>query len=314
MTVVDTPVFLVGSERSGTTLLRLMLDHHPRIAFNGESEYIVTQVSDGGAYPEIESYREWLRNDRIFQGSRFSIDEGLHFVELVNDFLRQKRSRDNKQIVGATVHYQFRKLGRIWPRAKYLYLYRDGRDVANSVMRMGWAGNVYVAADWWLKAEEEWGVLRDALGHDDWIEVRYEDLMAGTRPQLERVCAFLGVEFSEKMFDYVRSSTYGAPDVSLIYKWKSAMRKVDVQQLEEKLAERLLSRGYELSGYPRISVPALTRNYLYLQSRVTAYLHRLGRYGIALTFQETLARRFGLSQLHRKAVSRINRIENANLK
>ena len=37
----ETPVFLIGSERSGTTLLRLMLDHHPNIAFNLESDFLV---------------------------------------------------------------------------------------------------------------------------------------------------------------------------------------------------------------------------------------------------------------------------------
>jgi hypothetical protein len=311
---MDMPVFLVGSERSGTTLLRLMLDHHPRIAFNAEFEYAVTQISDEGAYPEIMHYHRWLRNDRVFQHSRFQIDENLDFAALVNDFLDQKRLRDHKEIVGATVHYRFRKLGRVWPWARYIYLYRDGRDVANSVMRMGWAGNVYVAADWWLKAEKEWAEVRDALEPDQWIEVRYEDLVAGTRSQLERICSFLGVEYSEEMLDYARTSTYGPPDLRLNYQWKTRMRKVEVQRLEAKLGGRLLSRGYELSGYPRISVPVLTRKCLYLHSRMNALLFRLRRYGAALTFQEMLSRRFGLNQVHRKAVSRINQIVNANLK
>ena len=312
MTLVDAPIFLVGSERSGTTILRLMLDHHPRIAFNNESEYFVTQISEDGEYPGIERYHEWLTNHRIFQSSRFAIDMGLDFVALLNDFLIQKRSRDNKELVGATVHYQFRKLRRIWPRARYIYLYRDGRDVASSVVRMGWAGNVYVAADWWLKAEQEWDEVRPALGDDDWIEVRYEDLIASTRPQLERLCTFLGVEYSERMFDYVRRSTYQAPDVGLAYQWKTGMRKVDVQRLEEKLGERLLSRGYELSGHPRVPVPALARICLYLHSRVRAFVFRLGRYGIALTFQEILSRRLGLNQLHRNSVGKIDRITNAH--
>ena len=150
------------------------------------------------------------------------------------------------------------------------------------------------------------------IGDDDWLEVRYEDLFASTRPQLKRICTFLGVEYIERMFDYVRSSTYQAPDVSLSYQWKTGMRKVAVQQLEKKLGDGLLSRGYELSSHPRISVPELTRKCLYLQSRVNAFLFRLGRYGTALTFQETLSRRFGLKRIHRKAVSRINRIVDTN--
>ena len=49
------PVFLVGSERSGTTLLRLMLDHHPAIAFDKEADYMVTMVSDAGVLPSPQS-------------------------------------------------------------------------------------------------------------------------------------------------------------------------------------------------------------------------------------------------------------------
>lgn len=312
--LVERPIFLVGSERSGTTLLRLMLDHHPRIAFNGESEYVVRQISEGGAYPEIGRYSKWLSSDRIFQGSRLRIDESLGFVGLVNDFLNQIRLRNNKEMIGATVHYRFRMLRTIWPRARYVYLYRDGRDVANSVVHMGWAGNAYVAADRWLNAEIEWDELRGMLRPDDWIEVRFEDLIAGTRLQLERICGFLGVEYSERMFDYTRTSTYSAPDARLNYQWRTGMRTVDVRRVEEKLGDRLLRRGYKLSGHPRLSIGTVTRRYLHLQSRMNAFLFRLRRYGIALTLQETLSRRLGLQQAHRNALSRIDRVINANVK
>lgn len=291
-----------------------MLDHHPAIAFNAESEFIVTQISDDGTYPEIQRYREWLRNDRVFQLHRFSVDERLDFVELVNDFLNQKRLRDNKDIVGATVHFQFRKLRRIWPQAKYVYLYRDGRDVASSIVRMGWAGNVYVAADWWLEAEKEWKELHPALDRANWIEVRYEDLVANSMVQLGRICTFLGTEYSDKMFDYSKTSTYGPPDVSLIAQWKKGMRRVDVQRLEDKVGDRLSSRGYELSGYPRTPVPWVARKWLYLHSRVNAFCFRIRRFGAALTLLETVSRRLGLKDFHQKAMRRIDRIINANLK
>jgi len=314
MTLVDAPVFLVGSERSGTTLLRLMLDHHPKIAFNFESDYIATQISDEGAYPEMKQYREWLTQDRAFQGSRFSIDERLDFVGLVNHFLIQKQARDGKELVGATIHHQFHKLSRIWPRAKYIYLLRDGRDVAVSAMRMGWAGNTYIAADVWLKAEKERDDARLHVGDERWLEVRYEDLIVSTRPQLERICDFLGVEYSERMFDYVNTSTYDAPDPSLCYQWRTNLAKVEVQRLEEKLGDRLLSRGYPLSGYPRIMIPRLVKKYLFLQSRIEAYRYRLRLYGVGLTLRETLSRRLGLERLHRKTIAKINRVTDAHMK
>lgn len=107
---IESPVFLIGSERSGTTLLRLMLDHHPEIAFNLESEYLVFHISDTGIFPEVTSYRRKLQEDRVFRQGRFALREDLDFPVLANDFLRQKLERDRKRIVGATVHHGFSKL------------------------------------------------------------------------------------------------------------------------------------------------------------------------------------------------------------
>jgi Sulfotransferase family len=44
--MIKKPVFLVGSERSGTTLFRLMLDHHPQIACFFEFEYAVSRMPE----------------------------------------------------------------------------------------------------------------------------------------------------------------------------------------------------------------------------------------------------------------------------
>ena len=48
MSFIHEPFFLVGSERSGTTLLRLMLDHHTQLSWCNEFEYAVDLVSDKG--------------------------------------------------------------------------------------------------------------------------------------------------------------------------------------------------------------------------------------------------------------------------
>ena len=225
---MESPVFLIGSERSGTTLLRLMLDHHPDIAFNLESEFLVSEISDGGIFPDVASYRRKLREDRVFQHSSFDIPDDLDYHALVNDFLRQKLERDRKRIVGATVHFGFSRLRYLWPRAKYIYLLRDGRDVACSVVDMGWAGNVFVGARWWIDAEREWAEFQKSLARDIWIEVRYEDLVANSEAQLRRICQFIGVSFSDRMFDYTEVSNYALPDPAQSSKWRRRMSPVEM--------------------------------------------------------------------------------------
>src|SRR5690606_8737994 len=73
------PTFLVGAERSGTTLLRLMLDHHPQIAWCSEFEYAVDQMRDDAdpPWPEIRRYRTYLATHRIFRAHGFRVDERL---------------------------------------------------------------------------------------------------------------------------------------------------------------------------------------------------------------------------------------------
>jgi len=87
MDAIETPIFLVGSLRSGSTLLRLMLDHHPDIAFCSDSEFLVTHISEAGEFQEISAYRAALAADRVFRHGRYEVDPDLNFQNLVKDFL-----------------------------------------------------------------------------------------------------------------------------------------------------------------------------------------------------------------------------------
>src|SRR5262249_11547113 len=139
-----------------------------------------------------------------------------------------------------------------------------------------------------------------------------EDLVASPRAQMARVCDFLGVEYSERMFDYIMDTSYKAPDANLSFQWKR-MRKLDLQRVESKLGDTLLSRGYRLSSHPRIAVSDPLERYLYLHSRFGVFIFRLRRYGIRLTLLETFSRRLGLRRAHQYAIGRIDRITDSTL-
>jgi hypothetical protein len=57
--ILDSPVFVVGPLRSGTTLLRLLLDHHPEINMFGEFEGAVSQAV-GDDWPDLDQLSELL--------------------------------------------------------------------------------------------------------------------------------------------------------------------------------------------------------------------------------------------------------------
>jgi hypothetical protein len=308
------PFFLIGSERSGTTLLRLMLDHHPEIACNLESEYLVSQISDSRNWPNMAEYSDWLRSDRVFQHSQFKVNPDFDYVELVNDFLLQKKQRDKALIVGATVHYKFNRIPRIWPNAKYIYLLRDGRDVSRSVMQMGWAGNLWTAADKWLEAEVDWEAMHPSLNPDQWLELTYEDLILDSERELRRICDFLDVQFTQQMFDYAKSSSYGLPDANLVCQWKRKIPDHELQQVETRIADQLVKRGYQLSDLEKIPYHERFDRTLRFRSRLNVFRARVIMFGTWLVIADLLSRRLRMKSWQQKTQAKIDKITNDNLR
>lgn len=312
--VATEPVFLVGAERSGSTLLRLMLDHHPKLSFRGEFEFAVDEMTDDGQFPALEAYYEYLSTQRAVHLSKLVIDKTLDYPHLVDTFLRWRQATDHKPLVGATVHRNFHRLPYVWPKARYIHLCRDGRDVAQSVVLMGWAGNVYHGTEWWSRAFHEWQHLRRHLKSDQYMELTYEDLVHSPRTELERICEFIGVAYSDAMLEYPKHTTYGLPDGRLSQQWRKKMSPTNVRRIEAKLGTMLQERGYELSGFPHLEISRWKHLLLMLDSRCRHVADRFRRFGPRLYLGELIARRLGLRSLARRFRLGMNEILDREMK
>lgn len=286
------PTFLVGAERSGTTLLRLMLDFHPRVAWCNEFEYSVDAVS-GDGWPDLGAYREMLRGNRIFRAHGFAIDPALGYPDLVRDFLEQRRLRVGKPVVGATVHRHFDRLTRIWPDARFIHIVRDPRDVARSCIPMGWAGNVWTGVGRWIEAERTWEAVRGRLDPSRWTEVSYENLLADPEGQLARLCDFLGEPYDPAMMSYAEASTYERPDPKLAYQWRRKLSPREIRLVESRVGPMLAGRGYEPSGLPALRVGAAGRLLLRCHDRAGRIRHAVGFLGWRLYLADRVSRRVG---------------------
>ena len=305
---VRAPIFLVGSERSGSTLLRLMLDHHPRIAFAREIDFVVEHVSDSGEFPAMAGYVDWIATVR---GADYTVDPTLDYRALVNDFLRQKQAAGGgKEHVGATVHRHFERLRFLWPEARYIHLLRDPRDVARSVVQKGWAGSLYQAAEFWIEAERSWDALRPHLEPGRSVEVRYEELVAAPERELARLCAFVGVDYSEAMLAYPEDARqYPPPDPSLARQWRTKLTPRETALVETRTAPQMAERGYPPSVRPPMRVGRLEHHALLGRARLRRLHIRVGQYGPRLVAEDVLGRRLGLRGLARAAQHRINAID-----
>jgi len=309
----QTPCFLVGAERSGTTLLRLALNAHSGLAWTREFEYAVDQIGADGSFPSVEEYCDWLDTHRIFRSSAYAIRQDLAYPDLIRDFLEQQRSREAKPFVGATVHRHFDRLLRIWPDARFIHLVRDPRDVARSVVKMGWAGNTWVGVEAWIFAEQLWEQMKGEVPEERRCEVQYEDFAARPDVVLRRVCSFLGLSYESRMLEFHRHSSYRPPDPSMIEQWRYHATAQEIAWVEVQAASQMRAVGYKLSAAPRHGPARLRRWALGIHDYWSRVNFRIRRNGYLLSLVDWASRRLRMDALQRSIRLRINAIESQHL-
>jgi hypothetical protein len=313
-TLIQQPIFLVGAERSGTTVCRLMLDHHPSITWCNEFEYAVDKMPPDAGWPDLDEYYEWLSTHRIFQATNFEIDQSLSYPELVNSFLVQRLETRKKTIVGATVHHHFDRLLRIWPDAKFLHIVRDPRDVARSCIGMGWAGNVWHGAKRWIEAEQIWEKFSDQLSEDQKIEFTYTNLITHNKETLTRICNFIGVDYDDRMLTYPDYTDYSLPDEKLVSQWPTKLSEREIQWVEARVDDLLVQKGFEYSGLPIKPPSVIEQKRLALQNWLYRVNHRIKIHGLSLSLSEFISRKLHLKTWNRSCRLKMNAIMQSRLK
>jgi len=208
--------FVVGATRSGTTLLRLMLDAHPGIAIPSETHFIPELISareKHGATREqmlelLTSHRRWgdFTIEPTELAERWARVEPLSGAEAVRAFFglyADKQGKHGARWGDKTPGYvkSMREIQGYLPEARFVHLIRDGRDVALSVLKQSWGPqSVEAAAEKWRSRVNRGRSQAPYLGF--YMEVRFEDLILDTERELRRICEFIEIEFDERMLGY----------------------------------------------------------------------------------------------------------------
>ncbi len=308
------PEFCVvfGSLRSGTTMLTLMMDGHPRFVCPGESDFLVdhlVRTQSGGWRYNLDT----LADDRIFQASPARLPDteeaGPAFAAMIADL----HGASGASLI-LVLHRRLGRLLEIAPDTKVLHLLRDPRDVARSAVGMGWAGNVYYGAITWLVTEQEWDQVSANLHSDQVLEFHYETLVSETEDVLSRICAFLGNSYDPMMLNYAEHSTYDPPDSSLINQWRHKQTARELGLVEPLFGELLTQRGYVPSGYPPITPTPLKRLLLKAEHLNSVWRRKIMRYGLRDPLLASLCKRLGMPALARPAQRRMDAITRQHLK
>lgn len=309
------PVFVYGALRSGTTMFRLMLDHHPRIANPGEVDFLFDYLIPCNMHPTGWRYDlTGLRRNRIFQSQGLELPAGMDGLELLHDMVRQMTERTAPGArVTFNIHRNLHIMNWIYPEAPVIHVLRDPRDVARSAVQMGWAHHLYHAVTPWIAVESDWECVAPWLGQSQVLTLRYERLVAGAEDELRRVCRFLGLGWSAEMLSYVRTSSYGVPDPALIGQWRTRCDPDHIALLEGRAGMLMSARGYAVTGRERH--PGLgERTTLAVPEKIGTWRAGMQIYGPAIFFGEKLSRHLRVPGMQAWLRARMNRVETARLK
>ncbi len=256
----ETPAVIVGgSVRSGTTLIRTMLDSHPRLAAGPESWVFVYRVDYGALAKDYDISLE------AAEAIRRRATCLAHFIDLFfEDYARRMGKARWVEKSPANV-LRLKYIWQHFPRAKFVHMVRDGRDVACSIesqhKRLR-AEKVKVGERTLDERIELWKSHVSAgirwRGDQRYLEVKYEDLVNAPRKTMERVLIFLGEPWSDDVLqahEIQRKhphivSERGTPEVrkpifgSSVGRWRTELSEEDTRVFQRKAGALLQALGY----------------------------------------------------------------------
>ena len=274
------PFFIVGCSRSGTTLLQTLLDAHPNIAIPPESHIFdrFSEIFDTyGDLHQISHLRllvkDLLRDERIKQ---------WQLKTTVSAFCDELRDLSLRSVLSLLFELYARQQGKghwgdktpdhimylseiksLFPEAKFIHLIRDGRDVANSLLRVFFGPNtIDQAAYRWKRDVSAFWQFKKNLSPGDYLEIFYENLVAHPQEELKKILTFL--EEDEKQLKgiplqgsvkehYIKLDSIHRSLKRPIFKRRIGIFRKRLDQRQIEIFESIAGDMLEAYGYKRVT-------------------------------------------------------------
>ena len=276
-----TAVQMIGTQRSGSNLLRLMLNQLPEVSAPHPPHILERFFPLLPLYNDLNDPQNFahLADDVCklieynpvpwtgFKADASAIVARCRKPLLTEIFrviyeLRAESENASVWICKSLVNIRFvRQLEESGVNPLYLHLYRDGRDVALSFKKaIVGEKHIYHIASQWREEQEASLKLADNLGSSRVIKVRYEDLIHNPEVQLQRICSLIGAEYNPIALDYYHSQESHNTALSGVMwenvehpimsenfnKFTRELSSADIQLFEEVAGDMLQILGYKL--------------------------------------------------------------------
>ena len=256
------PIFVGGAGRSGTTLLRVILDTHSRIACGPELK-VLPLVAQLWASLQT-TYAPYLAESNLMPPD---VDRAARamIVALLGAARRQSGKPRIAEKTPNNVFY-FRHLHAMFPHAAYVHMVRDGRDVVASLLTMDWRGpdgeriayttDARAAARYWVSAVRAARTFAEATrDHSRYYELRYEALVSQPEQALRKLFEFLGEPWEPGVLEYhqrerslgIESSAEAVTRPmyrSAAGRWQRDLTPAQRDAVREEAGEVLVELGY----------------------------------------------------------------------
>lgn len=227
MNNISSPVGIqiIGTQRSGSNLLRVILDQSDEIASPHPPHILVTFVPLLNLYAPLndENYQKLVSDVVEYVNANPVPWDGVELDKTwiyensqqqslfeINRLVYESVARSKKAKYWccksmANVHYAD-ELEMYSPKLKYIYLYRDGRDVALSFKKaIVGEKHIYHLAQQWFKDQTACINLSETIGKERFFALNYEELISKPEEVIKNLCRFLGITYFESMLDFHQS-------------------------------------------------------------------------------------------------------------
>ncbi len=297
-------IFVIGVNGSGTTMLAESLGRHPELYMFPEETrvlpYLVkrypnTTLHDFAARRELadaigrtrsfwrcNSKRPLLLSDEVLKplGDFEGVVDAMygHFAQLQGKRRWGDKSPMYLQHIGT--------LSNVFPHARFIHIYRDGRDSAQSFHRR-WKQSPIRTIFRWKKAIELGRIQGKQLGDARYYELSYENLTSDPEYWMRRVCNFVDLDFCSEVLSssmqYMDQDSRQIAQGKMVKnssKWRTYFKHEQIVELEQVSGKMLAELGYSVELYGDSDLPLLQQNWLKCLDWLNFSIHHVMTYGV----------------------------------
>ncbi len=262
------PILIIGCRRSGTTLLRAMLEGHPDLLVHPAEPQFILQgyerfgrtVRDVPAAVRFFSRHRYAVVDDHSWSPESNLGPEMDYRDLLAGYLEAWGGEGLKTqrpvLKDPAFIFHLDRLNMLFPEAQFIHILRDPRaNIASQLARWSQA-RLWECLHWWRAAVQagwRWGQQHP----EQYYELRYEDLVRTPVKTLQDLCSFLQISYTPNLLDFrLQLNQYepgGAPR-PVVYRrvqqaglnrWRRQLRPVVIAIIERETTREMDRWGYD---------------------------------------------------------------------